>query len=60
MSLPRPFARLLPGHEVRTISAVGWTGTRNGELLRLAAGSFDAFVTGGTDEDAHLSGRHTI
>ena len=44
-SLPRPFARLLPGHEVRTVSAVGWTGTRNGELLKLAAGSFDAFVT---------------
>jgi len=44
-SLPRPLARLLPGHEVRTVSAAGWTGTRNGELLRLAAGSFDAFLT---------------
>jgi hypothetical protein len=34
-----------PGHEVRTVPAVGWAGTRNGELLRLAAGSFDVFVT---------------
>jgi predicted nuclease of predicted toxin-antitoxin system len=44
-SLPRPLTRLLPGHEARTVSAVGWTGTRNGELLKLAAGSFDVFVT---------------
>jgi predicted nuclease of predicted toxin-antitoxin system len=44
-SLPRPLTRLLPGHEVRTVSAVGWTGNRNGELLKLAAGSFDVFVT---------------
>lgn len=44
-SLPLPVARLLPGHEVRTVSAMGWTGTENGELLKLAAGSFDAFLT---------------
>jgi predicted nuclease of predicted toxin-antitoxin system len=44
-SLPQPLARLLPDHEVRTVSAVGWTGTRNGELLKLAAGSFDVFLT---------------
>jgi len=24
---------------------MGWTGTRNGELLKLAAGSFDVFLT---------------
>lgn len=44
-SLPWPLARLPPGHEVRTVSAAGWTGTRNGDLLKLAAGSFDAFLT---------------
>ena len=44
-SLPRPLARLLPEHEVRTIAAMGWTGIRNSELLRLAAGEFDAFLT---------------
>ncbi|PYN87924.1 MAG: hypothetical protein DMD89_36365 [Candidatus Rokuibacteriota bacterium] len=44
-SLPRRLARLLPEHDVRTVAAMGWTGIPNGELLRLAGGSFDAFVT---------------
>ena len=44
-SLPRPLAPLLPKHEVRTVAAMGWTDTRNGELLQLAAGEFDAFLT---------------
>jgi len=45
-SLPRPLARLLPEHEVRTVAAMGWTGIRNSELLQLAAGEFDALLTG--------------
>ncbi|OGK85938.1 MAG: hypothetical protein A2X51_08060 [Candidatus Rokubacteria bacterium GWC2_70_24] len=49
-SLPRPLARLLPEHEVRTVAAMGWTGIRNSELLRLAAREFDAFLTA----DQHL------
>jgi Domain of unknown function (DUF5615) len=44
-SLPRPFARLLPEHEVRTVAAMGWKGIRNSALLQLAAGDFDAFLT---------------
>jgi hypothetical protein len=36
---------LLPEHEVRTVAAMGWTGKRNGELLELAAGEFDAVLT---------------
>jgi hypothetical protein len=44
-SLPRPFAALLVGHEVRTVSAVGWSGKENGELLGLAADRFDVFIT---------------
>ncbi len=44
-SLPRPLARLFPEHEVRTVAAMDWTGTRNGELLQLAAGEFDVFLT---------------
>ena len=44
-SLPRPLARLLPEHEVRTVAAMGWVGKRNGELLQLAAAGFDAFLT---------------
>ena len=44
-SLPRPLARLLPEHEVRTVAAMGWTGIRNSELLQLAADEFDALLT---------------
>ena len=44
-SLPRPFAALLAGHEVRTVAAVGWSGIENGGLLRLAAERFDVLVT---------------
>ena len=44
-SLPRPFARLLHEHEVRTVADMGWTGKQNGELLRLAAGHVDVFLT---------------
>ena len=44
-SLPRPLARLLPEHDVRTVAAMGWAGKRNGELLQLAAADFDALLT---------------
>lgn len=44
-SLPRPFAALLSGHEVRTVAAIGWSGKQNGELLRLAADGFDVLLT---------------
>ena len=44
-SLPRPLARLLPEHDVRTVAAMGWAGKRNGELLQLAAVDFDAVLT---------------
>jgi predicted nuclease of predicted toxin-antitoxin system len=44
-SLPRPLARLLPEHDVRTVAAMDWGGKRNGELLQLAAADFDALLT---------------
>lgn len=44
-SLPQPLIRLLPEHEVRTVAPMGWSGIRNGPLLELAAGEFDAFLT---------------
>jgi len=34
-SLPRPLARLLPEHDVRTVAAMGWAGIRNSKLLQL-------------------------
>jgi predicted nuclease of predicted toxin-antitoxin system len=35
----------LPQHEVSTVQELGWAGKRNGELLDLAAGKFEVFVT---------------
>jgi predicted nuclease of predicted toxin-antitoxin system len=56
-SLPRPLARLLPEHEVRTVAAMGWTGIRNSELLQLAADGFDVFLTAdqNLEHQQHLS-----
>ena len=50
------FARELPGHEVRTVPQMGWAGTKNGDLLRLAQGRFDAFVT----VDRNLSSQQNL
>jgi hypothetical protein len=41
----RRLARHISGHEVKTARQMGWTSIRNGELLRLAAAEFDAFLT---------------
>lgn len=38
--------RELPGHNVKTVQAMGWDGIQNGRLLALAQGKFDVFVTG--------------
>lgn len=34
--IPHRLRRSLPGHEVRSVQAPGWAGTKNGALLRLA------------------------
>lgn len=44
-SLPGPLAKLLIGHEVRTVTQMGWTSLGNGALLRQAASEFDALLT---------------
>jgi len=44
-NLPVDFASELPGHEVVTVQQMKWEGVKNGELLRRAAGQFQAFVT---------------
>jgi hypothetical protein len=38
-------ARDIVGHEVMTTRQMGWSGIANGELLALAAASFDVFIT---------------
>ena|SRR5438067_141217 len=43
--LPRPLKREIVGHDLATVPEAGWGGKKNGELLRLAAPRFDAFVT---------------
>ena len=37
--------KIFVGHECSAASACGWAGIKNGELLRLAEGLFDVFVT---------------
>lgn len=44
-SVPRGLAAAIIGHDVTTVVDLGWAGTRNGDLLRLAAVEFDVFVT---------------
>ena len=44
-SLPSELTLELPGHDVRTVQNTGWSGLRNGDLLRRAADHFDVFVT---------------
>lgn len=44
-SLPKDLAALVVGHEVVTVQAAGWTSTKNGKLLALAASRFDVFLT---------------
>ena len=43
--LPRRLKRELVGHETRTAPEMGWASKRNGELLALAVGRFEVFVT---------------
>jgi hypothetical protein len=35
----------LPHHEVKTVVEMGWSGIKNGDLLKRAAPGFDAFIT---------------
>jgi hypothetical protein len=42
---PRKLRRALPEHEVRTVTEMGWSGTKNGALLRRAASEFDVLLT---------------
>lgn len=44
-NLPHDLSALLPDHLVDTVAGRGWSGTRNGELLRRASGEYDVFLT---------------
>src|SRR5262245_23961165 len=43
--MPRRLRAQFPGHDVSTTQEAGFAGKKNGELLRAAAGKFDAFLT---------------
>jgi predicted nuclease of predicted toxin-antitoxin system len=45
--VPARLRRELTGHEVQTVRYAGWSGIKNGSLLRLIAdsGQFDVFLT---------------
>jgi hypothetical protein len=43
--LPRRLKRELVGHDATTAPEMGWASRRNGELLGLAVGQFDVFLT---------------
>lgn len=57
--VPWPMRRLLAGHDCTTAQKKGWGGIKNGDLLRLAEGEFDLFIT--SDQNIryqqNLSGR---
>lgn len=55
-SLPRPLADLLTGHDVRTVTQMGWTSLSNGALLRQAAPTFDALLTA----DQHIEFQQNV
>lgn len=44
-NLPIELASELTGHEVSTVSGLGWQGVTNGELLRRASGNFECLIT---------------
>lgn len=44
-NFPADFAKLLLGHEVATVHSLGWSGIKNGELLRRAHAVCEVFVT---------------
>ncbi len=44
-NLPADLAAELAGHEVSTVTLLGWQGIKNSELLRRAQGRFEVLVT---------------
>jgi hypothetical protein len=51
---------LLRGHDCTTVQQRGWGGVKNGELLDLAEGEFEMFITADQNiqYQQNLAGRH--
>lgn len=43
--LPRKLKQSFVEYDVATVQDMGWTGTKNGALLRLAENEFEVFIT---------------
>lgn len=43
--LPKKLKRALPNHIVAMVQEMGWSGKKNGELMKLAHGQFEVFLT---------------
>src|SRR5882672_11384758 len=56
--VPKRLKRELLGHEIQTVQDMGWAGIKNGALLKLADGQFDALlsVDQGIEYQQNLSG----
>ena len=46
------FRKELGGHQVSTVQEAGWAGKKNGELLALASGIYEVFIT--VDRNLHF------
>lgn len=44
-NFPADFASLFVGHDIETVHSLGWSGIKNGDLLRRARSVCDVFVT---------------
>lgn len=57
--VPLPMRRILDRHTCQTAQQMGWKNIRNGELLDLAEGEFDLFITAdqGVRYQQNLAGR---
>ena len=56
--VPKRLKRELRGHDAKTVQDMGWAGIKNGALLQLADGRFDALLTvdQGIEFQQNLSG----
>ena len=54
--LPKKLKRDVQADVVRTVPEMGWAGTKNGALLRLAEEAFDVFLT----NDQNLEHQQTL
>ena len=43
--VPHIVKKELPNHNIKTVQEMGWSGVKNGELLKLILTEFDVFIT---------------